>query len=140
LKIYVGGIATFGSALPYNIVTGTTNSGDTGATSDRPVVSGAVISRNAGRGHAIYDFSPFIERRFSLGSDRVSLTLRTDAINVFNHPNFVVYAGPWNSFDGRDQPASGTVVAVSGDVGILTSILRRSPPLATERTSRFDSS
>ncbi len=50
LNIHIGGVATLGSALPYNFVTGTTNSGDTGATTDRPVVNGAVISRNAGRG------------------------------------------------------------------------------------------
>jgi hypothetical protein len=54
LDINFGGIGTFGSGLPYNIVTGTTNSGDTGATTDRPVVNGVVIPRNAGRGKPIY--------------------------------------------------------------------------------------
>jgi hypothetical protein len=96
-RIYVGGVATLGSALPYNIVTGTTNSGDTGATTDRPVVNGAVIPRNAGRGRPIYDLSPFIERRFRLGSERVSLNLRAEAFNVFNHPNFVGYVSTWGN-------------------------------------------
>jgi len=95
LDIYIGGVATLASSLPYNLVTGTTNSGDTGATTDRPVVNGAVISRNAGRGRPIYDVSPFIERRFPLGSDRVSLKLRAEAFNVFNHPNFVGYLSTW---------------------------------------------
>jgi hypothetical protein len=31
-KISIGGLATLGSGLPYNFVTGTTDSGDTGAT------------------------------------------------------------------------------------------------------------
>jgi len=94
-KIYVGGVATLGTGLPYNITTGTNNSGDTGATTDRPIVNGAVLSRNAGRGRAIYDVSPFIERRFPLGSDRVNLNLRAEAFNVFNHPNFVGYSATW---------------------------------------------
>ena len=97
LKIYLGGISTLGSALPYNIVTGTNNSGDTGATADRPVVNGTVISRNAGRGRPIYDISPFIERRFPIRSDRLAIDLRAEAFNVFNHPNFVGYVSIWGN-------------------------------------------
>ncbi|HUJ31341.1 MAG TPA: carboxypeptidase regulatory-like domain-containing protein [Candidatus Acidoferrum sp.] len=96
--IRIGGVATFASGLPYNIVTGTTNSGDTGATTDRPVINGVVIERNAGRGNAIYDFSPFIERPFSLG-ERVKLDLRVEAFNVFNHPNFVGYSGTYGNLE-----------------------------------------
>jgi len=97
LKINFGGVATLASGLPYNLVTGTNNSGDTGATTDRPVVNGAVISRNAGRGRPIYDVSPFIERQFSLVAERVRLKLRAEAFNVFNHPNFVGYASTWGN-------------------------------------------
>ena len=104
LDINFGGIGTFGSGLPYNIVTGTTNSGDTGATTDRPVVNGVVIPRNAGRGKPIYDVSPFIERRFQLSSDRVALTLCAEAFNVFNHPNFVGYVSTWGN--GATAPAN----------------------------------
>jgi len=90
-KFRGGGVATLGSGLPYNFTTGTTNGGDTGATTDRPVVDGVVVGRNAGRGRAIYSFDPFIERPFALGSDRVQLDLRAEAFNVFNHANFVGY-------------------------------------------------
>jgi Carboxypeptidase regulatory-like domain/TonB dependent receptor len=103
-KINFGGVATLASGLPYNIVTGTTNSGDTGATTDRPVVNGAVISRNAGRGRPIYDVSPFIERRFPLVGDRIALNLRAEAFNVFNHPNFVGYVSTWGN--GATAPAN----------------------------------
>ncbi len=97
LKINFGGVATFGSGLPYNFTTGVTNSGDTGATTDRPVINGVVVGRNAGRGRAIYDFSPFLERAFALGTERVHLTLRAEAFNVFNHANFVGYSGTYGN-------------------------------------------
>src|SRR6185437_6663823 len=77
-----GGIATLASALPYNVVTGLNNSGDTGATTDRPVINGTVVRRNAGRGTAIYDVEPFVAKRISLVSDRVSAELRAEAFNV----------------------------------------------------------
>jgi hypothetical protein len=111
LKITFGGIATFGSGLPYNYVTGTTNSGDTGATTDRPVINGTVVGRNAGRGRPIYDFSPFIERAFPLQSDRLRLNLRAEAFNLFNHANFVGYSGTYGNGatagPGFGQPLAG---------------------------------
>jgi hypothetical protein len=97
LKIGFGGIATLASGLPYNITTGTTNGGDTGATTDRPVIDGVVIGRNAGRGGPIYDVSPFIERPFALRGDRVRLVLRAESFNVFNHANFVGYSGTYGN-------------------------------------------
>lgn len=95
-KIRIGGVATFGSGLPYNITTGTTNSGDTGATTDRPVVDGVVIGRNTGQGTPIYSVDPFIERPFTF-AERYVLNLRAEAFNVFNHANFVGFNGTWNN-------------------------------------------
>ncbi len=110
-KIHFGGVATFGSGLPYNIVTGTTNSGDTGATTDRPVVNGVVIGRNAARGRPIYDVSSFLERPFALGTERVNLILRVEAFNLLNHANFVGYSGTWGNGTtpgpGFGQPLAG---------------------------------
>jgi hypothetical protein len=95
LKIHFGGVATFGSGLPYNITTGTTNSGDTGATTDRPVINGVVIGRNAGHGNPIYDVSPALERAF--GTEHVQVVLRAESFNVFNHANFVGYSGTYGN-------------------------------------------
>ena len=65
-----GGLATLGSARPFNAITGVDNNGDASANSDRPVINGSVVGRNAFRGNALYDVSPFIEREFPL-SERV---------------------------------------------------------------------
>ncbi|MGC1105716.1 MAG: carboxypeptidase regulatory-like domain-containing protein [Candidatus Acidiferrales bacterium] len=110
LKIRIGGVGTFGSGLPYNITTGVTNSGDTGATTDRPVVNGSVIGRNTGHGRPIYSVDPFIERPFTF-AERYELNLRAEAFNVFNHANFVGYSGTWGDGAtpglGFGQPLAG---------------------------------
>ncbi len=111
LRIHFGGVTTLGSGLPYNVVTGVTNSGDNGATTDRPVINGVVVGRNAGRGRATYDVSPFVERPFALGSDRVNLTIRVEAFNILNHANFVGYSGTYGNGAspgaGFGQPLAG---------------------------------
>jgi hypothetical protein len=96
-KINIGGVGTFASGLPYNLVTGTTNSGNSGATTDRPVINGAVISRNAGRGRNIYSVDPFVSRVFPLYHDAVQLDLRAEAFNVLNHANFVGFNGTYGN-------------------------------------------
>lgn len=93
----IGGVATLASGLPYNIVTGSTNSGDTGATTDRPVIDGVVIGRNTGRGGPIYDVAPMIERSFAAASGRLHFNARAEAFNVFNHANFVGYSGTYGN-------------------------------------------
>jgi hypothetical protein len=95
LKIHFSGVATLASGLPYNFTTGTTNSGDTGATSDRPVIDGEVVGRNAGHGRPIYDIAPVLERAF--GTERLHVDLRAEAFNVFNHANFVGYSGTYGN-------------------------------------------
>ena len=94
-KVHFGGVATLGSGLPYNYVTGASNSGD-GATTDRPVINGVVVGRDTGHGRPIYDVSPFLERSFAL-AERFHLLLRAEAFNAFNHANFVGYSGTWGN-------------------------------------------
>ncbi len=94
--IHFGGVATLGSALPFNYVTGAGNSGD-GATTDRPVINGVVVGRNTGRGRPIYDVSPFLEKTFRIVSERNHLTLRVEAFNAFNHANFAGFSGTWGN-------------------------------------------
>ncbi len=107
----VGGVGTLASGLPYNFVTGTTNSGDNGATTDRPVINGTVVGRNTGRGRPTYDLSPFIERKFSFGQERLALYLRAESFNILNHANFVGYSGTYGNGSspgaGFGQPLAG---------------------------------
>ena len=96
-KINVGGVGTFASGLPYNLVTGTTNSGNTGATTDRPVINGTVVGRDTGRGRSIYSVDPFVSRAFPLFHEAVQLDLRAEAFNVLNHANFVGFNGTYGN-------------------------------------------
>jgi hypothetical protein len=104
LKIRIGGIATMAGGLPYNLITGVTNSGDTGATTDRPIINGAIVGRNTGRGTPVYYVDPFVERSFPLGTERVHLDLRAEAFNINNHPNFVTFNGTYGT--GTTAPAT----------------------------------
>ncbi len=95
-NITIGGVVTLGSGLPYNYTTGANNTG-AGTSTDRPVINGVVVGRNAGHGRPIYDFAPFLERPFVLFNERVRIVPRVEAFNVFNHPNFVGFSGTWGN-------------------------------------------
>ena len=104
-----GGIATMAGGLPYNDTTGVTNSGDTGATTDRPVIDGAVVGRNTGRGTPIYDIEPFVGKTIALG-ERLHASLRAEAFNVLNHRNVVGFSGTYGN-GATPQPGFGAPLA-----------------------------
>ncbi len=118
LKLQVGGVLTLAGGLPYNLITGTPNSGDTGSTTDRPIINGAVVGRNTGRGTPIYSFDPFLARDFAV-FERVHLNLRAEAFNVANHANYVTF----NSTYGNGPTAPATLGLPSG-----TGITGQLPP------------
>jgi outer membrane receptor protein involved in Fe transport len=97
-----GGVATFATGRPYNITTGADNNGD-GSNTDRPVIDGHVIGRNAGRGHDLYDLSLFLEHEFPMGG--ATLGLRAEVFNVTNHENVVGYNGVYGN-NTNGQPLS----------------------------------
>jgi hypothetical protein len=130
VKVHFGGVGTLGSGLPFNIVTGTVSSGDIGGTTDRPVINGSVVGRNAGRGNGQYSIDPFVSRAFPLLSDRVVFDLRAEAFNVFNHANCVGYSGTYGNgnnpgvgfggpLPGRHVTITGTLDAVFGKAKFL---------------------
>src|SRR5215813_543400 len=126
LKITFGGVATLASGLAYNLTTGANSFGDPGGTADRPLINGVIVGRNAGRGRPIYDVSPMIERPFALGSERVQLTLRAEAFNVFNHPNFVGFNGAFGNGIAPPVGANGQSVIGQPLIGITNQLPPRS--------------
>lgn len=126
LKIVIGGVGTFASGLPYNIVTGANNFGAPGTTTDRPVIGGSVIPRNAGRGNAIYDVSPFVERAFALFTERVHLNIRAEAFNVLNHRNVVGYNGTYGNGAVPPPPPPGAIPFGDPLTGITNQLPARS--------------
>jgi hypothetical protein len=105
-----GGVVTYASGRPFNITTGADNNGD-GSNADRPVIDGHVISRNAGRGDAVYDLSLFLERDFQVGG--VTLGLRAECFNVINHENVVGFNGVFGN-NTNGQPLSTFGVPLGG--------------------------
>lgn len=126
LKINFGGVMTLASGLPYNITTGTTNSGDAGGTTDRPMINGVILGRNAGHGKPIYEVSPFVERAFPFG-ERIRVNLRAEAFNLLNHANFVGYNSVFGNGNTPGSPAFGTP-----NVGIAAQL----PPRSFQFTAR----
>jgi hypothetical protein len=126
LKITLGGVATVASGLPYNLTTGANNFGDAGGTADRPLIDGAIVGRNTGRGRAIYEVSPMIERPFRLGTERLQLTLRAEAINVFNHPNFVGFNGIYGNGSSPPLGSGGQPLVGQPLAGITNQLPARS--------------
>lgn len=82
-----GTLGMFASARPINATTGVDNNGD-GANNDRPVINGAVISKSAFRGTPTSEVAIFVENKIKL-NERVSLQLRLEGFNLFNHGNYL---------------------------------------------------
>jgi hypothetical protein len=108
-RFTLGGLTTLASGRPYNFTTGVDNNGDA-ANTDRPVVNGAVVGRNAGRTAPAYETDLFIERDLRL-TEGVRLSLRAEGFNLFNHPNIVSRNGVYgNAATGVPLATFGTTV------------------------------
>ena len=106
--------ATLASGVPYNVTTGTDNNGD-GVNADRPVINGAVISRNFGQGTPTYDWGVSLQKSFALG-ERYKLMLLAEALNVLNHSNFYGRSGTYGNA-AAPPAAFGTPVGGIANVG-----------------------
>jgi hypothetical protein len=84
--LLVGTVSQFGSALPFNAITGVDNNGD-GFFNDRPVINGQVVGRYAFRGTGTSDVAVFGEGKLLTGPR--TATLRIEVFNLFNHANIL---------------------------------------------------
>lgn len=106
-NVAIGGVVTAASGFRYNITTGTDNNGD-GSNTDRPVVNGVVLGRNAGQGEPIDNADVFVEWTFAMSAAR-ALSVRAEIFNVFNHANIAGYNGTYgNAATGLPLAALGT--------------------------------
>lgn len=107
----LGGILTYYSPLPFNIVTGATN---IQTTTSRPCVGLAgnapactnnvatMIGRNTGKGFDFFNLNTRLSRTFPIG-ERFRLEAIADIFNILNHPNDEI---PNNSFGTGVYPTT----------------------------------
>ena len=108
----LGGVTTLASGRPYAITAGVDTNGD-GSTADRPfdLTNGTYLERNAGRGSAIYETNLFAQKTFSF-KERMSLELRAEVFNVFNHLNVYGRFGNYgNAILGNPPISLGTPIS-----------------------------
>lgn len=91
-------IFSYGSALPFNIVTGTDRNFDTN-TNDRPIG----VTRNSGKGFDFASLDIRLSRRFQL-REKLSLETLIEGFNIFNRANLQL---PNNVFGPGLTPVSG---------------------------------
>ena len=106
----LSGILQYYSALPFNITSGvTTVQGTTG----RPLVNGAFIPRNAGKGFDLFSVNARLSREFRL-SERLRMDAMFESFNALNHVNGVSLNG---SFGAGAYPSNP-----SGNFGQVTAV------------------
>ena len=83
------------SGFPFNITTGVDNNGD-GNNSDRPVINGVVIGRDAGQAPATYDFNFALQKSIRM-TEKANLILRAESYNTTNHLNLYSLNGVYGN-------------------------------------------
>lgn len=135
LGFRAGTLTQLASARPFNATTGIDNNGD-GANNDRPVIDGAVIGKSAFRGSGTQDVSVFVENRIRL-SERLSLLLRLEGFNIFNHGN---YLGRGQTIYGdtlTPNTTFGQFVAVGTATNAIPAFANIDPPRMFQLQARF---
>lgn len=84
-------IFRYGSALPFNILTGTDRNNDTNL-NDRPVG----VGRNTGRGFSFASFDLRLSRRVRF-TESIGLEVIAEAFNLFNRANLQLPNGTWGA-------------------------------------------
>jgi hypothetical protein len=89
-NLQLGAVVTATSAPPYNVITGTDDNKDRNV-NDRPVVNGAMVGPNSGRGDSYFDADVRVSKAITIGRGRLDLIFET--FNLFNTRNYGAYNG-----------------------------------------------
>ena len=131
----VGTLTQFASARPFSATTGIDNNGD-GANNDRPVINGQVTGKSTFRGSATSDVGFFAENRISL-SERMSILLRIEGFNLFNHGNYLGRGQTVYGDTGTPNPTFGQLAAVGTTASAIPAFANVDPPRMFQVQARF---
>ncbi|HEY0405495.1 MAG TPA: hypothetical protein VGC89_07190, partial [Pyrinomonadaceae bacterium] len=134
-NITAGTLAQLASARPFNATTGVDNNGD-GANNDRPVVNGSIISKSAFRGTPTSDVSLFIEGRIKR-SERMTVLLRLEGFNLFNHGNYLGRAQTIYGDTGTPNATFGQLAAAGTATTVIPAFANVDPPRMFQLQARF---
>lgn len=135
LHFTVGTLSQFASARPFNATTGVDNNGD-GANNDRPVINGQVIGKSAFRGTMTSDVGFFAENRIPL-SERMSILLRIEGFNLFNHANMLGRGQTVYGDTATPNATFGQFVAVGTASTAIPAFANIDPPRMFQLQARF---
>jgi hypothetical protein len=134
-NITAGTLTQLASARPFNATTGVDNNGD-GANNDRPVINGTVISKSAFLGTPTQDVSLFVEDRIKL-SDRLTILLRLEGFNLFNHGNYLGRGQTIYGDTGTPSTTFGQLVSVGTATNAIPAFANIDPPRMFQLQARF---
>jgi hypothetical protein len=132
-----GTVTLLASSRPFNATTGVDNNGD-GLNNDRPVINGVVVGKSAFRGTPTQDVTAFVENRIRL-SERMSLLLRIEGFNLFNHGNFLGRGQTIYGDTGTPLSTFGQFVAVTtaATTNAIPAFANIDPPRMFQIQARF---
>jgi hypothetical protein len=110
-NVAVGSVIRFTSGRPFNAVVGSDVNKD-GNNTDRPIVDGALLPRNAFRNVGYKNVDLRIQKDLALPGARGSVSLIADFLNVFNFGN-VQLAGAAFTYGLGTTVQNGAVVPVA---------------------------
>jgi hypothetical protein len=134
-NITAGTVTQLASARPFNATTGVDNNGD-GINNDRPVIDGKVVGRSAFRSTPTSDVSVFLEGRIKR-TERMSLLLRIEGSNVFNHGNFLGRGQAVYGDTGTPNATFGQLAAVGTGSSAIPAFANVDPPRMFQLQVRF---
>lgn len=100
----------FTSGRPFNALAGLDENGD-GQNTDRPVINGMLINRNAYRNYGFKDIDLRVQKSFPLPNEKGSIAVSAEFFNLANFAN-VQLAGAQLTYGLGEQYVNGTLVNV----------------------------